>query len=299
MPACQEIKEELSAYIDGELAVDRQTELTNHLSACSDCSAQHLSLRQTISLLAQGKLAAYAKCPDIWAEMQAKLPSVCQTIQEDFSAYLDGELIIPAKEGVSEHLTACSPCHARFQGISQVNAAISRSFQLPESLEIDIWTGLKSRLDEDCQLIKDELSSFFDRELTSSRHRTITTHLLECTDCRDELALVSRTSELLRESYVQDLPEEFDLWPEIKAKMQVLPLPAEKRRKEKSPIAFPRNLQLVGAAAAVLAGVMVALSIFLSSGSVNLRPVTAESYLIESALGEPADMAEAMVYENQ
>ena len=294
MPACSDFKEELSAYIDGELEAVRSTQVAEHLGTCTDCETFHTGLRQTVSLVAQGKLASYAKCPDIWAGMQGKLPTVCQTIEEDFSAYLDGELIIPAKEGVNEHLAACPPCHENFQNLSQVNGLLSRGLEMPEAVQINLWESIKNRLDEDCQLIRDELSSFYDREVTPQRHRTITSHFLECADCRDSLSQITQTGELLRANYQPDFPEEFDLWPEIKSKMAVIPFaPKENRRKD---FAFKR---MYGVAAALVAGVLVTISFFVNTHSAStISPVTAESYLIESALGEPASVAEAMVYEN-
>jgi anti-sigma factor RsiW len=240
-------------------------------------------------------LAISAKCPDIWSAVQAKLPPVCQVIEEDFSAYLDGELIVPAKEGVSEHLQACNPCHTKFQDLSKVNSVLSRGLELSSSIEIDLWSSIKNRLDEDCQLIRDELSSFYDREVTPPRHRTITSHLLECTDCREQLAQITQTGDILRSNYQPEIPESFDLWPEIKAKMNVVQLaPKEKRRRDWA------NRRMLAVAAVFMGGALAGLTLFLNFnlGS-NLKPVTAESYLIESALGEPADMAEAMVYENQ
>lgn len=294
MIVCSDFKDELSAYIDGELDAGRQSEISEHLGNCSGCQTAHTGLRQTVSIIAQGKLATYAKCPDIWAGMKDKLPTVCETIQEDFSAYLDGELIISAKEGVGEHLGACPPCHEKFQDLSQVNGLLSRGLEMPETLQINLWDSIKNRLDEDCQLIRDELSSFYDREVTPQRHRTITSHLLECADCRDQLALVTQTGELLRANYQPDFPEGFDLWPAIKSKMAVVPFaPKEKRRKEFA------HRRLYGVAAAVVAGVLATISFFVNVHSADtIRPVTAESYLIESALGEPSDVAEAMVYEN-
>lgn len=293
MTLCADFSEDLSAYIDGELDAGRQSELLEHMGACGDCQTAHSNLRQTVSLVSQGKLAAYAKCPDIWSALSSKLPSVCEIIEEDFSAYLDGELIIPAKEGVSEHLQDCSPCHTKFQGLSQVNGLVSRGLELSDSVEIDLWASIRGRLDQDCQLIRDDLSSFYDREVTPQRHRAITGHLLECSDCRDQLALINQSADLIRESYQPDFPEEFDLWPQIKSKMNVVQfVPKEKRRKE----FLSRRMAAIAAVVAggVLAGATV---LYNFSIGANLRPVTAESYLIESALGEPASMAEAMVYE--
>ncbi len=295
MPVCTDFEEDLSAYIDGELDAGRQAELLEHFEKCAGCTAQHTQLRQTVSLLSQGKLAAVAKCPDIWSVVSASLPPICEVVEDDFSAYLDGELIVPAKEGVSEHLQACNPCHTKFQDLSKVNGLLSRGLELSPSVEVDIWSSLKNRLDEDCQLIKDELSTFYDREVTPQRHRTITSHLLECNDCRDQLTRVTQTGELLREKYQPDFPEDFDLWPDIKAKMQVVQFAPKEKRK-----APALNRRMLAVAAAVMVGAVAAGTIFLNFNfGTNVRPVTAESYIIESALGEPADMAEAMVYENQ
>ncbi|MBX9689625.1 MAG: zf-HC2 domain-containing protein [Candidatus Obscuribacterales bacterium] len=296
MTACVDFKEDLSAFIDGELEPARQSELTEHLGTCEACKDEHGQLRQTVSLLAQSKLAAVAECPDLWSQLAEKLPPICELVEDDFSAYLDGELIVPAKEGVSEHLQACSPCHGKFQELSQVNGLLSQGLELSASVEVDLWSQIRSRLDEDCQLIKDELSSFYDREVTPQRHRTITTHLLECADCRDQLALVTQTGEMLRTNYQPELPEDFDLWPEIKNKMQVVQFaPREKRKREFS------SKRIYAIAAVFTGGALAALTLFLNLNfsPVSVKPVTAESYLIESALGEPADMAEAMVYENQ
>jgi anti-sigma factor RsiW len=295
MSLCAQFKDDISALIDGELDAARNSELQEHLNSCADCLQTQGSLRQTSSLLAQAKLASFAACPDIWSAMASKMPPLCEIIQEDFSAYLDGELIVPAKEGVSEHLQACTPCHGKFQELSQVNGMLSRGLELPANLEISIWAEIKNRLDEDCQLIKDELSSFFDREVTPDRHRTITGHLLECGDCREQLAMISQAGEMLRSSYQPEFPDNFDLWPEIKAKMNVIPLaPKEKRQNQ-----FV-NKRLYAVAAVFVGGALAALTIFLNfNAGASVKPVTAESYLIESALGEPVGMAEAMVYENQ
>jgi anti-sigma factor RsiW len=296
MSICAEFEEDLSAYIDGQLEAARRSEIDTHMGNCGVCLNEHNQLRETVKMFALSNLAASAKCPDLWSELSAKLPPVCEVIEEDFSAYLDGELIAPAKEGVSEHLQACPPCHNKFQDLSKVNGMLSRGLELSSSIEVDIWSELKNRLDEDCQLIRDELSSFYDREVTAARHRTITTHLLECTDCRDQLALVTQTGDILRSSYQPEFPESFDLWPDIKSKMNVVQFaPKEKRKKDSA------NKRVYAVAAVVLGGMLAGLTLFANFNNVgtNLKPVTAESYLIESALGEPADMAEAMVYENQ
>lgn len=290
--SCTACQEEISALIDGEVDETFRGEVDEHLVGCQPCREARNNL---IQVSAKVKEAA-EKCqiPDIWTALSRRLPSVCELVEEDFSAYLDGELIASAKDGVSEHLLACPPCHEKFQNLSKVNSLLSRSMELPAGLELDIWAGIQNRLEEDCVLIKEELSSFFDREVTPARHRAITSHLLDCTDCREQLASVTQTGEMLRTHYQPTLPEDFDLWPQIKAKMQVVPFaPKEKRKKT---IAARR---LYAVAAVVVGGVLAAIGFFVNIHSAStVQPVTAEAYLIDSALGEPAEVPESLVYEN-
>lgn len=286
---------EFSAYIDGLLDAAKQKELEDLLSSQEAIRIQFEAFGQSLSYFRNAQTEIQAKCPDLWPELSTKLPNICQLIEEDFSAYLDGELIAPAKEGVSEHLQSCPPCHLKFQNLSQVNGLIAKGLELPESLAADLWSQLKNRLEEDCFLIKEELSNFYDHEVTPQRHRAVTSHLLECPACRDQLSEITQTTEMLRSHYQPEIPEDFDIWPQVKAKIQVLPFSAkEKRRKT----LFSRRVSV--AAAAVCAGVLAATTFFVNFHSAaTIQPMTAESYLIESALGEPANAAEAMVYDNQ
>lgn len=287
--------EDLSAFLDGELESSRQDDLIDHLEACGECQKARSEFGSISKFFMEAKSSSLAGAPDIWSLIADKVPSVCECVQEDLSAYLDGELVVPAKEGVSEHMAKCQPCLDKFQNLSQVNGLLSRGLELPQEVELDIWSKLKDRLDEDCVLIGDELSAFYDREVTAPRHRAVTSHLLECSDCRDDLSLISQTGETLRDLYRPEIPDNFDIWPQIQSKIQILPFaPKEKRRQS----VVHKRLYL--AAAVVVSGVLAAITFFVNFHSTSsIEPVTAESYLIESALGEPADMAEAVVYDNQ
>lgn len=290
--SCTAFQDELSAYLDGELDDASVPKVDEHLGRCQPCRDLKDNYKRVTALVVSS--SENIEVPDIWSAMQDKLPSVCELVEEDFSAYLDGELIASAKDGVSEHLQACPPCHDKFQALSKVNGLLSRAMELPAGLELDIWSGIANRLEEDCVLIKEELSSFFDREVTPPRHRAITSHLLDCTDCRDQMASITGTGEMLRSHYQPVFPEDFDLWPQIKAKMAVVPFaPKEKRRKA---IAARR---LYAVAAVVVGGVLAAIGFFVNVHSAStIQPVTAEAYLIDSALGEPAEVPEAVVYES-
>jgi anti-sigma factor RsiW len=217
-------------------------------------------------------------------------------VQNDLSAYLDGELLAPAKEGIDQHLEHCAGCLQKFQQLSQVNNLLSKGLQLPEEVNVDIWAGVKARLNDDCLVINSELSPFIDREVATLRHRAITSHLTECNDCTHQFNQLSETGDILRTYYQPQLSDDFDLWPAIEAQIKVVPLEAAKeKRRAPNPV---RRLSLV--AAAVVAGVLayVGFMWYAQNNQPQVQPVTAEAYLIDQSLGDPADVAEAVVYDH-
>lgn len=294
--SCTELKEELSSFVDGELEQIKQTAIASHITSCPDCKEDHDQFKNLRGLLQKQSSKAQEAAPDMWALISAKLPTVCESIQEDLSAYLDGELIPSAKDGVDIHLKECGICLAKFKDLSKLTNVLSTGLQLPETFNVDIWSGLSARLNEDCVLIQSELSSFIDKEVATLRHRTITGHLTECAECKTVFDALSETGDALRNYYQPAIPADFDLWPAIHKSMNVIPL--EPRIKQKSPVMVRR---LYAVAAAVMLGVVVSASIFLGSqhSSQQVAPVTAEAYLIDQSLGEPANVAEAVIYDHQ
>ncbi len=293
--SCADVIADLSAYLDGELEQERQSTLASHLTSCALCRCQYDDCKSLSAAISQFSVQISQAAPDLWESLATRLPAVCDLIQEDLSAYLDGELIAPAKEGVSIHLEQCSDCLGKFQDLSRVNGLLAKGFELPADFQVDIWSQVKSRLNEDCVLIRGELSAYVDKEVATLRHRAITGHLLECPDCKDEFVALSQSGDAIRSHYQPDLPDDFDLWPGIMARMQVVPF--EAREKRKAALSVRR---LYAVAATVIAGVLAAIAIFITvhSASPQVTPVTAEAYLIDSSLGEPADVAEAVVYDH-
>jgi anti-sigma factor RsiW len=300
--SCTDFKEDLSLFIDGELDQHKQSALASHLSQCDLCSQNHDDFKRMTALMQTATARIQDTAPDLWSSLSAKLPGVCECIQEDLSAYLDGELIAPAKEGVSQHLEQCTVCHAKFQELSSVTRLLSTGLQLPEAFEIDLWSGLKSRLTEDCSLIRSELSSFVDREVPTLRHREITSHLTECAECKDEFHMLSSTGDMLRGSYQPEIPADFDLWPALQAKLDTNVVHLDRKEKA-APAAGINNVvpmrRLAAVAAAVVAGIAATMIYFTAhTEQTAIEPITAEAYLIDQSLGEPAAIAEAVVYEH-
>ncbi|HEY9869653.1 MAG TPA: zf-HC2 domain-containing protein, partial [Candidatus Obscuribacterales bacterium] len=263
--SCTAFKEDLSCLIDEHLENERRQAVSHHLTECAGCRREYESLKSLKGLLAAGMCAESVAPVDIWEGLAVRLPGVCEVVQDDFSAYLDGELAPPAAEGVRQHIKECSPCREKFSQINATNQLLSQGLALPAGLNVDLWAAVKSRLNEDCALIQNELSAYIDQEVATLRHRSITAHLLDCPNCRGLFNQLSEVGDLVRSSYQPAFPDNFNLWPEIKAKIQVLPFAP--KAKPKSRI-FTNRLYLVGAAAVIL-GIAGSLTFF-----VNARPDT-------------------------
>ncbi|HNN61750.1 MAG TPA: zf-HC2 domain-containing protein, partial [Candidatus Obscuribacter sp.] len=91
-PECLTIRDELSALIDGQVSGSLKSQIEDHLGGCESCRHELDSLKQVQSFLAKAFSQSTEDTPDIWAKMAASVPSICDVIQEDLSAYLDGEL---------------------------------------------------------------------------------------------------------------------------------------------------------------------------------------------------------------
>jgi len=304
--SCAQVKEELSALLDAQAESSRDA-IELHMSGCQDCANEYASLKTVKDMVARAmdacKVDLESNMPglDIWSSIQGRLPSVCEVIQEDLSAYLDGELTAPAKEGVNLHLKECEDCLGRFKLLNETNRILAKGLELPADKEVDIWSSVKVRLNKDCALIDNELSAYLDQEVATLRHREITRHLAECADCQSEFGKLTSVGDLIRDAYKPDIPQDFDLWPQIKSKLNVVQFTP--KAETPTPVkAKPRGIDrryYVGAAVAAVFVLVFGLGAFWlnTPGQSNIRQVSAESYLIESSLIEPANRAEAVVYE--
>lgn len=299
---CAKYKDELSALLDNQLSGNLKAEVEEHVKSCDECSHELENLKGLSALLAKmtPKPAEDTTFPDIWAKMADQLPSICEVIQEDLSAYLDGELTAPAQEGVKEHLKTCEECLSKFTALNETNRLLAKGLELPADISVDIWSKVKNRLNADCALIDNELSAYLDQEVVTLRHREITKHLTDCTNCQSEFARLSAVGDVIRNSYKPDIPDDFDLWPSIKSKLQVVQFTpkTQSQTQNKSKIFISRKYYVGAAVAAVFVMVFGLGAFWLNSPEQsNVRQVSAEAYLIDSSLLQPADKAEAIVYE--
>lgn len=296
---CDKYKDELSALLDNQVGSNLKSEIESHLEACTECTVEFESLKAVSKLLGKA-FGADSEMPDIWSKIALDMPSVCDVIVDDLSAYLDGELTSPAQEGVNQHLKDCADCLAKFTALNQTNRLLAKGLELPSSLEVNLWSSIKERLSADCALIDNELSAYLDQEVVTLRHREITKHLTDCSNCQAEFGKLTNVGDIIRDSYKPSIPDDFDLWPSIKSKLQVVPFTAKTQAATTSKVkgVIDRRVYALAAVAAVFVLVFGLGAFWLNSPEQsNVRQVSAEGYLIDSSLLQPADKAEAVVYE--
>jgi anti-sigma factor RsiW len=305
---CLSYRTELSALMDGQLESKVQTEMQQHLDGCPNCTQEFDTLKSLELFLVENMKAEAIESPELWDLMQDDLPSVCEVVREDVSAFIDHELSPPAQEGVDKHLKECLPCMSSFKEMNKTSKLIAKSLELPPSLKIDLWPAVKARLNEDCALIQGELSAYADQEVEILRHRTITRHLVDCAECKQRFESISGVGELLRDSYKPELADDFDIWPEVKRNLQVVPITLKTEQQQQGQTAqtgpvvkakgkVPRVYFASAAAAMVL--MIASAGVFMGLTKHPVVPLTSEAYLIESSMSQPAEIAEAVVYDPQ
>ena len=299
---CVKYRSELSALVDGQLETKVQTEMHAHITDCENCSQEFETLKTLGEFLGQNMFSDDVAVPEIWDLLQDELPTLCEVIRDDLSSFIDNELPPPAHEGVDKHLKECLPCLSAYKELNSISKLISKSLELPASVKVDLWPAVKARLNEDCALIQGELSAYADQEVEILRHRTITKHLVDCADCKVSFESISSVGDVLRDSYRPSMIEGLDLWPEVKRQLQVVPITLKTEQNQEQPAQSAakskfKNPRLYMASAAAVVVLMAA-----SMGIVNMAkhkvvPLSSEAYLIESAMSQPTEIAEAVVYD--
>lgn len=306
--ACERCRGELSALLDEELESSGKNAVQAHLNNCHDCLQALAEIKSlSVSLLSgMNDMTARVPVPDIWAKVQDNLPPLCEIVFEDLSAYIDDELPAAARDGVDRHLKGCEICTSVFKDLKETTKAISQGLKLSNRLKVDLWPAIKDRLDEDCALIQGELSSYADQEVATLRHRGITKHLFDCPICCEQFEKISRAGDLIRESYKPDFADDFDLWPQIKRQLQVVPFTARAVQAAQVEGKLKPQLRIANARLYMAASLAAGIAIFASLSfwlfgprGHNIEPLSSEAYLIESAMSQPAEIAEAVVYDDQ
>ncbi len=291
MSICERHQGSFSALLDEEIEFNSKFNLQQHLSDCGECSGELLRWREFQAFFEKQLPAAVQSVPDIWPGLADQMPSMCELFDDEISAYLDDELAGSAQAGVRAHLTSCSGCAKRYSDLKNVRQFLAKQLGKSIEQEIDFWIGIKSRLNDNCDLISSELSPFADQEVPNLHHRNIAAHLMECNSCHREFQKLTAVGELLREHYAPLSRDGLDLLPGIKNKIRDMVVAREEKR-----IIMTRPFLLLGVAMTslmVLIGSVVAWGVFFAREPVSL--VTSEEYLINGSLAESKKSAESVV----
>ncbi len=295
----EKLYENLSALLDQELSGDEKSETEDHLTADKESAQEFENLKSLSNLIKES--AEDLDIPDIWDQLKDNLPPVEELIEADLSAYMDGELPPAAQDGVKNYLEENEEAREKYQLLIKTNQILAGSMELPDDVDYDIWDKVKDRLTADCEIIRGELSPYLDQEVVTHRHRAITAHLVDCLDCREQFEFMSSVGTLLEENYKPEIPEDLDIWPEVKRKLQVVPFKQKKVAKQpKKIVSITRHprFKVIAVAAAAVIGLLGTVAVWLASpDDQQFVPVSAEAYLIESSFKETSDVAEAVIYE--
>ncbi|MBZ0184941.1 MAG: zf-HC2 domain-containing protein, partial [Candidatus Obscuribacterales bacterium] len=117
---CAEFQDDLSALLDNELKDADKVGLETHLTECKDCASRFETLK-ALSGFMREQVDVDIKMPDLWDSIKEDMASVCEVMQDDLSAYLDGELPPAAQEGVKQHLADCQNCLDKFKLLNRTN----------------------------------------------------------------------------------------------------------------------------------------------------------------------------------
>jgi anti-sigma factor RsiW len=295
--SCFRYKVDLSAIVDRELDTKSLSEVQRHLHSCRDCSVDLARLRDfddfLVAQLSTVSQPSVENGLSFFDQLRSKLPGICSLNQQEFSAYLDGELTGAAQEGVTSHLHSCSKCLKQFSSLNAVNQLVVRGVELPGSHRVDLWNSIKEQLNENCAHISTELSAFMDQEVPRLRHRHIAVHLSECSHCNSSFQTLSQISDLIKENYIPVIATDFNLLTPIKAKLNAAELSDQADGKSKS----TRKFYLVAWSVAVFIVLLGSVLFLFLFNRTTLSVVSAEDFLIQTALEEPSESAEVVLYE--
>ncbi len=289
---CAHHRKGFSAYLDKQLDIREQACLEEHLCDCEECSLYFARQKNMQSFLTDTLPRLPESMPDIWQSMESKLPSLCDLAIHEISSFLDGELPLPAQEGVRGHLKDCPNCLKQFRALNTTNRLIVKGLELPGQIKVDCGSTIKSKLNESCTIIESELSAFIDQEMSMQRHRDITAHILECSNCSVTVRDFSRVGDLLNDTYKPHILDNLDVSTAMSGHLKVVPLKSPKRRTRN--MSSARSSLFVGLSLTGVAIGLIGLYLFVVSQN---SVISSENYLIQSIFIQPNAAAEAVLYE--
>ena len=124
---CDDVRNDLVAYLDGEITAEERERIDSHLANCPACRSEMVDFQSTDDLLG-ALFAPTATDRDIAKEVltEAKEDPWCRHIRKELVAHLDDELTEKEKRPVAEHLAECCDCRAERDGLAASGGLLDR-----------------------------------------------------------------------------------------------------------------------------------------------------------------------------
>lgn len=124
---CADVRENLVAYLDGELEAAERESISSHLDSCEDCRRERETLGSTGDLLAHLR-GDERTVPDLASRVLEAARTIdpwCAHIRRELVAMLDGELTDVESRPVREHLDECEDCRYEADALERTGAALA------------------------------------------------------------------------------------------------------------------------------------------------------------------------------
>ena len=125
-----EFQDELSAYLDNELAPAMRERVEAHLHSCDECSEMLSAFQENRQMVAS---IAHPVPTTLKETVMAKIHT---EFQDELSAYLDNELAPAMRERVEAHLHSCDECSEMLSAYRQ-NSERVKGFAHPAPASIE------------------------------------------------------------------------------------------------------------------------------------------------------------------
>lgn len=130
---CTETRENLVAWLDGELSPEEADQVESHLASCPACMRERAALETSGDLLARldpPEMPGNGLAARVLQVVKSGVDPWCLHIRRELVAYTDGELGKAAARPVEEHLAECEACDRERRALVRTGAALG-AWELP------------------------------------------------------------------------------------------------------------------------------------------------------------------------
>lgn len=136
---CTETRDNLVAWLDGELSPEEADRVESHLASCPACMRERAALETSGDLLARldpPAMPGNGLAARVLQAVKSGVDPWCLHIRRELVAYTDGEIDRTAARPVEEHLAECDACDRERRDLVRTGAALG-AWTLP-ALDADL-----------------------------------------------------------------------------------------------------------------------------------------------------------------